>query len=493
MTKVSKWPAKRTGARRGHWRWAPWALVVLGAAALVLLVLWIGPYAFTRSPGGGLTAAERLAAESAVRATLVQAIAGVAVAAGAFVTYRTFRQNQQDQATRHDREERTYALNRSQQVTDTYIKTVEQLGHAQAAVRLGALYSLFSLAQADPARRQTAVDVLCAYLRMPYTQPTNLTAADEAPEEARTTLAPRALDAAQELQVRLTAQRLLAGCLRKPEDVLGLDFQATAPSPEGTFWPGIRVDLTGATLVDLDLKGTSVAAASFRNAHFTGHAVFDRAAFASDASFHGATFSAEASFISTSFRSGAWFNQVSFSQKVDFSYAILAGFGSFDGADFLSAAIFDRSDFGHDGSFLKAMFADLAWFDRATFSGDATFARATFSGDAHFQGAEFGRLADFEETTFEATAAFDRTTFFDLSLYRTVFGATVSFSEALTRTPDHPDEDHDDDGHAVLIPGWVVHPRAQDPNWGMIVPATYDHPQPDPTPTNEPGLEHDAC
>ena len=106
-------------------------------------------------------------------------LAGLAVAAGAVVTYRTFRQNQLDQVNRHDREERTYKLNESQQVTDTYTKAVEQLGHDKAPVRLGAMYSLERLAQDNPPRRQTIVEVLCAYLRMPYTpSPQGESAAD---------------------------------------------------------------------------------------------------------------------------------------------------------------------------------------------------------------------------------------------------------------------------------------------------------------------------
>jgi hypothetical protein len=148
-----------------------WALVGVGAAVLVLFVLWAGPWLFTLHPNHGLTAEQELKAKNDVRTTLVQAVAGLAVAGGAIITYRTFRHNQADQAERHSREERTYRLHQPQQVTDTYTRAVEQLGHAEAPVRLGALYSLVSLAQDNPRRRQTVVDVLCAYLRMPYTPP----------------------------------------------------------------------------------------------------------------------------------------------------------------------------------------------------------------------------------------------------------------------------------------------------------------------------------
>src|SRR3954451_14988723 len=199
-----------------------WALAGVATAGLVLFVLWGGPWLFTRHPSSDLTDSEALKAQNDVRTTLVQTVAGLAVAAGAVVTYRTFRQNQLDQASRHDREERTYKLNESQQVTDTYTKAVEQLGHDQAPVRLGAMYSLERLAQDNPPRRQTIVDVLCAYLRMPYSpSPLGESAADHGNGASTGTARPATAsaprhDPAQELQVRQTAQGILADHLRRP-------------------------------------------------------------------------------------------------------------------------------------------------------------------------------------------------------------------------------------------------------------------------------------
>ena len=84
----------------------------------------------------------------------MQALAGLAVAGGLVVTYRTYRQNRAEQDRTYERE--------------LYAKAVEQLGHEKAPVRLGALYSLERLAEDKPERRQIIVDVICAYLRMPF-------------------------------------------------------------------------------------------------------------------------------------------------------------------------------------------------------------------------------------------------------------------------------------------------------------------------------------
>jgi hypothetical protein len=66
-------------------------------------------------------------------------------------------------AAEHDAAER--------RLTDLYVKAVEQLGSDSAAVRQGGLYALERVAQDNPAHRQTVVNVLCGYLRAPFTPP----------------------------------------------------------------------------------------------------------------------------------------------------------------------------------------------------------------------------------------------------------------------------------------------------------------------------------
>ncbi|MDP9866447.1 hypothetical protein J2S55_005713 [Streptosporangium brasiliense] len=51
-------------------------------------------------------------------------------------------------------------------------------------MRLAGLYALERLAQDNPGHRQTIVNVICAYLRMPYTPPEPAPAPD--PERDRT-------------------------------------------------------------------------------------------------------------------------------------------------------------------------------------------------------------------------------------------------------------------------------------------------------------------
>ena len=56
-------------------------------------------------------------------------------------------------------------------VTELYTKAADQLGSDKAPVRLAGLYALERLAQDNPSQRQTIVNVICAYLQMPFTPP----------------------------------------------------------------------------------------------------------------------------------------------------------------------------------------------------------------------------------------------------------------------------------------------------------------------------------
>jgi hypothetical protein len=103
-----------------------WTLGGLAGVLLIFFALVVGPWLFTR--GHQLNSEQELKANNDIRTTLVQALAGLAVAGGLIVTYRTYRQNRVEQDRTYERE--------------LYARAIEQLGHDQAPVRLGALYSL---------------------------------------------------------------------------------------------------------------------------------------------------------------------------------------------------------------------------------------------------------------------------------------------------------------------------------------------------------------
>ena len=124
--------------------------------------------------GGGLTwwllsiAAADPSASASVQIDAVRTGLSAAVGTGgAFALLLAFRRQRSTEVSAvHTITDAT-----ERRVTELYTKAADQLGSDKAPVRLAGLYALGRLAQDNPSQRQTIVNVICAYLQMPYTPP----------------------------------------------------------------------------------------------------------------------------------------------------------------------------------------------------------------------------------------------------------------------------------------------------------------------------------
>ncbi len=238
-------------------------------------------------------------------------------------------------AAQHDAEQR--------RVTELYTAAAEQLGHESAAVRLAGLYALQRLGQDHPEQRRPIVNVWCAYLRMPFRDP----AAEGLDEHERA-------ERRQELQVRLTVQRLLREHVHSgPHE---------GEPVVSRFWgDDLDVDLTGATLYELNLRGCRIHPHTiFTEAQFLGPTLFNEATFTGEhTSFFRATFTGEDAVV--------FFDDATFKSERTTSFVGVT--------------------FNSNTWFLRAAFtSERTWFNDATFTGERTsFAGATFNcGDIAF-------------------------------------------------------------------------------------------------------------
>jgi hypothetical protein len=261
-----------------------WAvgLVITAAASVALLWLWVG--------SGDPRDIVRL---DAIR-TASSIVLGAGGAAALLLTARRQRSTELDLKQKdHDATER--------RVTELYSKAADQLGNDKAPVRLAGLYALERLAQDNPAHRQTIVNLICAYLRMPFDPPT------DAPRR----LTAREQERLQEQEVRQTAADVLTGHLR----------------PGDLHWSDIRLNLSGATLVKLTLTHAVVRSGSFVGTTFVGPAAFRGTSFTGEADFRGARFRGLADFRRVTFAE-ATFKAAEFEGETDFGVhtaASLAG------------------------------------------------------------------------------------------------------------------------------------------------------------------------
>ncbi|WP_127469791.1 pentapeptide repeat-containing protein [Streptomyces sp. B27] len=232
------------------------------------------------------------------------------------------------------------------QLTERYTKAAEQLGHDRAAVRLAGVYAMARLADDWPEQRQVCVDVLCAYLRMPYETDINEPGFRHG-----------------EREVRLTIIRIIRSHLQDPSDA--------------TSWCGRDLDLTGATFDGGDFSGST----------FSGGQV----------SFSGATFSEGVFFSGATFCGGkVFFNRSTFSGGQVFFVG-----STFSGSSvYFVGSMFSGSEVFFGGSTFSG---GQVWFRDSVFSdGQVEFSRASFSGSRiDFGSATFsGGLGNFRGATF---------------------------------------------------------------------------------------------
>ncbi|TXS52751.1 pentapeptide repeat-containing protein [Streptomyces sp. t39] len=388
--------ARRQAGRRGLRLWNVGVVLALAFTAALLVA------GFVFNTGWDLLGAKKLKTQSEIDSKtlfdLVKLSFGVVAGAGALVALVV--------AYRRQRVDEDGALRDATRLhTERFTAAVSQLGDESAAVRLGGVHALAGLADDAPTRelRQTCVDVLCAYLRLPYTPQADLLPNDTEAQHAYLSLR----------EVRHTVIRLIRDHLRLPTD-------------HQHSWGELHLDFTGVVFDGGDFSGAkfSGGTVSFSGAVFSGGTVsFSGAVFSgARVDFGGAKFSgARVDFGGAKF-SGGWvdFDVAKFSGRwVDFGGAKFSGarvdFSSakFSGArvDF-AAAVFSGGTVRFSGvvssggrvSFVGAKFSGARVdFITAAFSGGAVdFGRAVFSGGAvDFGRAVFsGGAVDFGGATF---------------------------------------------------------------------------------------------
>ncbi|MFG2600688.1 pentapeptide repeat-containing protein [Streptomyces sp. NPDC048462] len=299
--------------------------------------------------------------------------------------------------------------------TERFSQAVDKLGSESPAVRLGGVHALAGLADdaPDESLRQTCIDVLCAYLRLPFTPdpgdlPDPLPDGNSLSEERRDTHQAKKDRYRALREVRHTILRLTGDHYR---------------IPKGTqrSWQGCNLDLTGVAIDgDMDFRGAvfSESTMDFRGAVFSSGTVDFRSSVFSGGTVHfrGAVFSSgTVDFRSSVFSGGT----VDFSRSVFSSDTVFSsGTVAFSGATFSGGAVtFRDSVFSGDTvTFRDSVFSSgTVDFRGSEFtSGTVTFQRAKFSGgNVLFSRSEFsGGNVDFRRSEFtNGNVAFQRAEF----------------------------------------------------------------------------------
>ncbi|MFF3725668.1 pentapeptide repeat-containing protein [Streptomyces erythrochromogenes] len=299
--------------------WIAGTLALIVAVAVGCGIYWIVEH---------LEEGEAKAGES-IRSTLAMLTLIAAIFAGVYA-YRKQR-IAESEADRAD----------DKQLLERYTSAAEQLGHTMAAVRLAGVYAMAQLADEWLEQRQVCIDVLCAYMRMPFER-------DEASDNHKP----------GEREVRQTIIRVIHSHLQDPQ------------SP--TSWSESDFDFTSARFEGAD----------FSDCHFHGKVSFKLVIFDMWFNFTNSVFKGTTSFAAARFYAGGTtiFNGAQFSGGDVYFNALFGGAKvSFEGANFSSVMMN-----------FKALITDgEVSFNGATFSGsEVDFAAAFEGGTVSFDGAQ---------------------------------------------------------------------------------------------------------
>lgn len=362
---------------------------VLGAVGLYVFLTWL--LGLPLRPIGAQLEQQRQLAD------LVKVALGLAAGVGAAVALIVgYRRARVEEAASHRDDQRLFS--------SRYQDAADLLGHDKAAVRLAGIYAMARLADDWIEQRQQSIDVLCAYLRLPYDPKT----AEPGEREVRLTV------------IRLISEHLQADAA--PQSWRGRRLDFTGAVFDGGDFTGAIFDrgegnLSGSVPTRVDDPQVAVpleersGAVSFAGAEFRGDVTFRGVRFGAIISFAGAIFSSGATrFHGAQFEGRVSFNEAMFvGATVDFRAAsfLPESTVSFFGANFTSGIIQFGAKFkGGRVSFSSAKFSGsmvnfgtgmgirilavpgaTAEFD----GGEVSFRAAEFSsGIVSFAGATFG-------------------------------------------------------------------------------------------------------
>jgi hypothetical protein len=217
---------------------------LIGAAAVVILAIWLVPEWLNSSvgvdPASKLKVEDWLAAKNSTRTSMVALLLAIGGVGTFLYTIRSYR------------------LARTGQVTDRYTKAVEQLGeNDKPQVRVGGVYALERIARDSPKDQRAVIDVLVAHIREGRPRAPSPAPASEIP-----------IDIAAALQV---LGRLVPGDEGPIYDLRELDLRG-ASLPSANF-SRCRLDgtqLDDASLIGANLRGAVLKKATLTRAKLTG-------------------------------------------------------------------------------------------------------------------------------------------------------------------------------------------------------------------------------
>ncbi|MBI4644409.1 MAG: pentapeptide repeat-containing protein [Deltaproteobacteria bacterium] len=226
---------------------------------VIVLIIWFIPH--WQVPVSGLSLKDRLHQINENRKTVAQIVGGVFILWGLYIAWV------RSKAMRDQAE-----VEREQQLTDLYVKAIEQLGNGNIHIRLGGIYALERIARESPKDHWTIMEVLTAFVRenAPLREEAPVAKAKEeepaaTPEAAEKTAPPAPPEKPPtDIQAVLTVLGRTAVDYAQKGEKRSLDLTATHLAQADMH----ELNLNGVLLNNANLRLGYLLGANFCNARF---------------------------------------------------------------------------------------------------------------------------------------------------------------------------------------------------------------------------------
>ena len=279
-------------------------LIGLGVALLAVMALWLVPMWLTEDPHVS-SPSDRHKAMADARTGVVAFIAVLGTLVGLYFTAKTFRASRDAQIAASNYANETLRLSERGEITDRYLRAVEQLGDDSPEICVGGIYALGQIMLDSPGRYEPPiVGVISAFIRRKAKRRDDLSVPwdeDEAERDevkpsfriqaalkvfvaSRPTAVPPDLRDSDLRGARLRGAQLPGANLRRSylhgaklakanlrsASLEEADLtKAELTDADLTGAKLVNADLTNAVLTDADLRGADLTGAKVANADFT--------------------------------------------------------------------------------------------------------------------------------------------------------------------------------------------------------------------------------
>ena len=340
-----------------------------------------------------------------------------------------------------------------------YAKAVEQLGNANAPVRLGGVYTLVSLVDEwlreenieyneRIAEGQVIINILCAYIRSPFALASRY---DELSQDApaaeglyknreqefyidKSTIKSEAdirLNIIKEIRHRLQGpDRNTPGAWSEFEyDFSGSIFFYPVDLTNSYYTKPVNfsgstyrnwADFSNSTYQDkADLSTSTYRSwADFSNSAYRIRSVFSRSTYLGWANFHDSIYKDGAEFRESTYQSSVMFHGSTYQGETDFSVSTYQSSADFTDSVYQSWAAFYSSTYRGLAAFYGSTYQDWASFYGSTYLEGANFHESIYRGEADFHNSTYWDWADFTGSTYQDEANFSDSIYWGRAKFR---------------------------------------------------------------------------